>query len=56
VRRVLPPRIAQALMSATRRRPRAITPRERAHVLRIYEADIRELRTLDLDVSAWLRG
>jgi hypothetical protein len=55
LRRLLPPRVAQALSSATRRRPRAITPRERAHVLRIYEADIRELRTLDLDVSAWLR-
>jgi hypothetical protein len=54
LRRVLPPRVAQALSSATRRRPRPITPRERAHVLRIYEADIRELRTLDLDVSAWL--
>jgi hypothetical protein len=56
LRRVLPARAVQALSSATRRRPRAITPAERAHVLRIYEADIRELRTLDLDVSAWLRG
>jgi len=57
LRRVLPARVAQALSGATRRRPRAITPRERAQVLRIYEADIRELqRTLALDVSAWLRG
>jgi hypothetical protein len=57
LRRVLPARFTRALSSATRRRPPAITPRERAHVLRIYEADIRELqRMLDLDVSAWLRG
>jgi hypothetical protein len=56
LRRVLPARVVQALSSSTRRRPPAITARERAHVLRIYEPDIRELCALGLDVSNWLRG
>jgi len=56
LRRVLPRRVVHRLRAATFKRPRQITPHERAAVLRIYEDDIRELqRMLERDLSDWLR-
>jgi hypothetical protein len=56
VRNVLPQTLWQGLRRAAHRRPPQITRLERASVLEIYEADIRELqRKLKLDLSAWLR-
>jgi Sulfotransferase family len=56
LRHVLPQRLAKGLRNVTHRRPRPITRGERARVLEIYDADIRQLqRMLSLDLSAWLR-
>jgi hypothetical protein len=56
LRNALPQRLMWGLRNVSLRRPRRITRRERAHVLELYETDIRELeRMLNLDLSDWLR-
>ena len=55
LRRALPDWIVNRLRSAAHRQPARITPAERAAVLELYVADIRELqRRLRLDLAAWL--
>lgn len=53
--RLLPPALVNSLRRATHRRTRPLTNDERAAVLKIYAADIRELQLmLKRDLSAWL--